>query len=567
MVIAILFLLCGTTVCLIHLNPGYERFVPTLNSFLIAKPESVEQEVINGYAGVRRTYTFTLPEQIYTGMSLRFYLRHTYTAFYMEDSSLAAKPVELDEPHIGHTTGHYWMSIPLVPSLAGETIHVVLTPVYNAVRNAEPVFYYIDRDTLLTNIVLLEDQWMLFLSVVAIAAGLFITLLAATPDLTGDNRRNIFYMGTTTICAGVWKLCSLPVFVLLIDYMGIEKEVWYVGVSSYLLMLVLSLRLQISLRSDKGNRVTRVCFYVGTITAILIVALQLADITEIHNTLVWYGISMAMLHLISLFGQKPKVYELFWGFPFFITLGMDFLICLVKGTLRGAPFFLLWILLNLFVRGFGFLRYDIEHERQLRFKEVELKESRLRAMMNEIRPHFIHNTLTSIYMLCGEDPERAQEVVGDFAAYLQANFQAISATELTIFTKELEHTKAYVAVESILYEGKLTVEYDTAFTAFRLPPLTLQPIVENAIKYSVGCGRSQGHIIVHSHSENGNAIISVEDDGEGFTSFPSYRDDSDEIHVGLNNVRDRLEMMCSGTLEISPREGGGTIVTIIIPQK
>lgn len=133
------------------------------------------------------------------------------------------------------------------------------------------------------------------------------------------------------------------------------------------------------------------------------------------------------------------------------------------------------MLVNLFIRGFGFLKDDIEHERQLRFKEVELKESRIRAMMSEIRPHFIHNTLTSIYMLCSEDPERAQKVVADFSNYLQANFSAISSTELTSFNKEFEHTKAYVAVESILYEGKFTIDYYTEYTAFRLPPLPFSP--------------------------------------------------------------------------------------------
>ena len=564
-VILILFLLSAFTVVYIHINPGYVHMFPAGNSFMILEPESVEERVIDGYTGVQRIYTVTLPKSVYPGTQIRFYLRHTYATFYLDNSSRADAPAEYNTYHVGHTPGHYWMSIPVHHSLAGEKMHIVLTPVYTSVMREEPEFYFTDRDTLLTGIVFPKDRFMLVLSIVTSAAGVFLILFSLTPDLSGDSRRNLFYMGTATICAGIWKLCSLPVFLLIIDYMGIHKEIWYLGTLCYLMMLVLSLRLQISLRSDKGNHVTRLCFYISAITAILLVILQLADCIELHSVLVWYGISMAVLHLISLFGKKPTLHEILWLLPFFITLGLDFMICLIKGSLRGAPFFLLWMLINLFNRGFGFIRDDIEQERQLRFKEVELKESRIRAMMSEIRPHFIHNTLTSIYMLCMEDPGRAQEVVGDFATYLQANFSAISATELTSFNKELEHTRAYIAVESILYEGKLTIEYDIKHTAFRLPPLTLQPIVENAIKYTVGTGRPKAHIIIHTYSDQGNSIIMIEDDGEGYRTASSASGNDDEVHVGIHNVKERLEMMCLGRLEILPRTGGGTLVRILIP--
>lgn len=564
-VILILFLLSALMIVLIHLNPGYERMIPAGNSFTVLKPDSVDEKVIDGYAGLQRTYTVTLPGSDVAGARIWFYLRHTYASFYLDDSSRADMPVESDAPHIGHTPGHYWVTIPFYPSLAGKKIHIVLTPVYTGIMNEEPVFYFIDRDTLLSRVVIPKDRLMLTLSIITTAAGIFLILFSLTPGLSGDNRRNLFYMGATTICAGIWKASTLPAFILFLDHMGLQKEIWYTGVLCYLMMLVLSLRLQISLRSDNGNRVTKLCFYISALTAIMLVILQLTNLVEIHSVLVWYGISMAFLHLISLFGKKPSRVEILWLLPFFITLGLDFIICLITGTLRGAPFFLLWILINLFIRGFGYLKDDIERERQLRFKEVELKESQIRAMMSEIRPHFIHNTLTSIYMLCAEDPKRAQEVVGDFSSYLQANFSAISATELTSFNRELEHTKAYVAVESILYEGKLDIEYDIQHSVFRLPPLTLQPIVENAVKHTVGMGQAHADIIIRTRSENGNSIIIVEDDGDGYKPVTPDPKNEGEIHVGLHNVEERLKMMCNGSLEIGSKAGNGTVVKITIP--
>ena len=278
--------------------------------------------------------------------------------------------------------------------------------------------------------------------------------------------------------------------------------------------------------------------------------------------LIWYGIGMAILHLVSLFGKRPGRMELLWLLPFFLTLVIDLVIFLTSGSMRGAPAFLIWTVLNLFVRGFGFIREAILRERDLRKKEDELRGEKVMTMMNQIRPHFIYNTLSSVYVLCRDDPPRAMEVIQDFTAYLQANFTAISAADLIAFTDELRHTKAYLAVEAIRYGDKLTVDFDTQHTAFRLPALTLQPLVENAVKHGLGKGVGPEHITVRSQAEDGCAVITVEDDGPGIG--PEQEDS--ESHIGLANVRDRLDLMCGGTLITAPRPGGGTIVTVTIPR-
>ncbi len=584
----LLFLLMTVTVLLVHLRPGMERYAPSVNSFRILTPDRVEEVSIPDYAGVRRVYTFTLPKDNPTGARIRCYLRHTFSTFYLEDSTRAERPPETEGYHIGHTPGNYWLTIPMSSAFPSETMHIVLTPAYSSARNEEPVFYFIDRDILLTMIVLPEDRFLLFLSAIAVTAGLFLCVLAFTPPLTGSYRRRLFYMGATTVCAGIWKLTALPTTALLLDYLNLQKEVWFIGALSYLLMLVLSLRLLTSMRTGREYRVGQICVFVGAATAAAITLLQLLDLVELHEILIWYGFGMAALHFISLFGEKPTRTELFWLFPFFLSLGLDLVLLLVQGTMQKAPVFLIWIVLNLFIRGFGFVREDVEHKRQLKKQEDELREARIRSMINEIRPHFIYNTLSSIYMLCRDDPKRAQEVIGNFTTYLQANFTAISSTEPVPFTREMEHTRAYLAVESVLYEGKLSVTYDTAFSAFRLPPLTLQPVVENSIKYSVGKGLEHVHIIIRTARKEDGIELIVEDDGTGvdpqvlslsdeaavkpagdslsYQESPAVYPGPDSApHIGLQNVTERLKIMCGGTLSLNPREGGGTIVRIFLP--
>jgi len=205
---------------------------------------------------------------------------------------------------------------------------------------------------------------------------------------------------------------------------------------------------------------------------------------------------------------------------------------------------------------------DGQTERYLR-QERQLADMRVNLLLSQIRPHFIYNTLTSIYVLCRDDPPRAMEVIQDFSAYLQSNFDAVAATDLIIFADELRHVQAYLAVESIRYGNKLTVEYDTQHTAFRLPALTLQPLVENAVKYGVGRGHAPEHIVIRSRAEGDCAVLTVEDDGPGFD--PELQDDG--VHVGIRNVRERLARMCSGTLDIRSSPVCGTVVTVTIPNR
>ena len=178
----------------------------------------------------------------------------------------------------------------------------------------------------------------------------------------------------------------------------------------------------------------------------------------------------------------------------------------------------------------------------------------------QMRPHFIYNTLMSIYYLCKQDTDKAQQVILDFSSYLRQNFTAIAKAETIPFTEELEHTRAYLAVEQARFRDRLLVELDTPFTAFRIPPLTLQPIVENAAKHGMDPELEPLFISVSSCRQDGYAEIIVDDSGPGYRPV-----DDDEPHIALANIRERLKLMCNGELTISCRDCGGTVVTIRIP--
>jgi LytS/YehU family sensor histidine kinase len=107
-------------------------------------------------------------------------------------------------------------------------------------------------------------------------------------------------------------------------------------------------------------------------------------------------------------------------------------------------------------------------------QQQEIANQRTSLLLLQIRRHFIYNTMMSIYYLCKQDPDLAQQITLDFTTYLRKNFTAVTSENAIPFSEELEHTRAYLAVEQAQFEDRLFVDYDTPHTDFKIPPLTLQ---------------------------------------------------------------------------------------------
>ena len=193
-------------------------------------------------------------------------------------------------------------------------------------------------------------------------------------------------------------------------------------------------------------------------------------------------------------------------------------------------------------------------------REIAMQKANINVL--QMRPHFIYNTMMSIYYLCKQDSDKAQQVTLDFTSYLRNNFTAIASEDTIPFCDELEHTRAYLAVEQAQHEDRLFVEFDTPHTQFRLPPLTLQPLVENAIKHGMNPDGDPLHIFVKTRKTKDGSEIIVENDGARYDPA-----DDNEPHIALNNIRQRLETMCKGKLEITPHKEGGTTVKVTIPDQ
>ena len=198
-------------------------------------------------------------------------------------------------------------------------------------------------------------------------------------------------------------------------------------------------------------------------------------------------------------------------------------------------------------------------------QEKEIAENRIAIMVSQIQPHFLYNCLNTIYHLCDRDVKTARKAVSDFSDYLRWNLKAVRSSVPVTFGEELEHVKVYLNLEKLRFDERLNVEYDIGTTAFLLPALSVQPLVENAVKHGLCPAEDGGTVTVASREYPDCFEVKITDNGVGYT--PGQEDSDGGMHVGIENVRKRLDAMCGGSLDIQSEEGKGTQVTVTVPKE
>ena len=197
--------------------------------------------------------------------------------------------------------------------------------------------------------------------------------------------------------------------------------------------------------------------------------------------------------------------------------------------------------------------------------QKDLYDAKVQIMVSQIRPHFMYNALSSIAMLCTLDPEKAQEAIVEFSDYIRCNMDSLKQTAPVPFEKEIEHLKKYLYIEKLRFGKKLNIVYDIRTMDFEIPLLSIQPIVENAVKHGVGQKKKGGTITISSEETGDAFIVTVADDGVGFDADAPRKEDG-RSHIGIENTRKRLKDLCNADVVITSVIGEGTTARVIIPK-
>ena len=211
-----------------------------------------------------------------------------------------------------------------------------------------------------------------------------------------------------------------------------------------------------------------------------------------------------------------------------------------------------------------------EQEKQLMKKDLllaetdrKLAESRISTMISQIQPHFIYNTLGTIEQLCMDEPESAASLVHNFSLYLRGNFTELNNPAPISISKEMEHVKNYVSIELVRFPD-IQVKYDLRASEFMIPALSVQPLVENAIKHGLMGLESGGCVEISTYETEKAYYVKVTDDGVGFDKNNVLKN---KKHIGISNIRGRIQVISHGTLTIESTVGIGTTALITIPKE
>ena len=212
-----------------------------------------------------------------------------------------------------------------------------------------------------------------------------------------------------------------------------------------------------------------------------------------------------------------------------------------------------------------FMLFYWEMAKNLVENERELMQSQMSLAISQIQPHFLYNTLSTIAELCRKDSAMAEEVTYRFALYLRGNLEHMGDSFPVEFSKELKHVQTYLWIEKIRFQEELQVVYDIQTEDFIIPALTVQPLVENAVKHGMMGSENVCTITIRTKCvERGYQVI-IEDDGCGFD--PEQVKNDGRKHIGIESVRNRLRFMVGGILTVRSVIGKGTTVIIEIPGK
>ena len=316
----------------------------------------------------------------------------------------------------------------------------------------------------------------------------------------------------------------------------------------------------------KRDQIIRVCIHIFVLVSMVIWILPATDILDVKDpVLFWTGqipgwivttliILLILLHRKEFGRRNTTLYLVYLLIP---MLGM--ILRNITGIvgLQHVGMTVSLLLLHSAI--------NLEQSIRLQEEQRENEVNKTRMMLTQIKPHFIYNSLNTIYYLCEKDPKEAQKAISEFSDYLRGNLDSLTVDETIPFKKELEHIRHYLYLECLRYSEDLNVKMDINCTDFKVPALSIQLLVENAIKHGIGHKPGGGTVTIHTHEEDDAYVIRVSDDGNGFDPKTIKIVDEERTHIGLVSVRSRIQN-AGGIVTIDSEPEKGTAVTVRIPK-
>ena len=538
-----------------------------------------------GDVTLRGTFHILEPDGTYGGvytdeLPIAFYINHINLTFY--DGVNEPFVVDMEDPQYGNSLcGVDWTGYTLDAESDGTIEILVHNPHRYGNENAidemlaglalwTPINF--EKSVLETG----DSQrdmgsLLMIISLALVGTALFSTLIHI------KNSKIIWLLGIVIFFAGTYLSYSADGISFRSN--SIVSNTTILGCAMMFYMMFLSIAIVHLLKNTKPVGVITVTA-LGAVNGLFFLLPMVTAKVLFYDTWFYWILAQGVANLVLLgclvkefCAIKDKMRWLYMGLVLpLVSFGVDAGMTAVgiwEGGLTSAYVFIIFFIaamvavLKIIPQSINTLAKAKELETEKIMLNAQLTESRVSTMMSQIRPHFIYNTLGSIEQLCLIDPQKAGELVHNFAKYLRGNFGELDNPKPIRMSQEMEHVRHYVSIENVRFPD-MTFTFEMNSVDFLIPALTIQPIVENAIKHGLMKLPKGGTIRVESYETDTHYCVSVVDDGMGFDPGELLED---RKRVGIRNIRGRLRAMVNGELQIESAPGAGTRVLITIPKE
>ena len=476
-----------------------------------------------------------------------------------------------------NTNKQFGLSIPrkinivnLQQDVKGKTISIHISSPYHKYSGYIP-YVKIGESSSVVNQVYSKYSFRLVLSLVIMFLSLSFIFANFLFYKTKMSSLSLFHIFLTGLFVGVWLLGDSVVISRFIN-------AYFSDFLTYFGLFAFSVIFSIYLKSNVKNRFSGIFLFISLLNLFIQTLLHYTKVVDFILLM-----PLNLLLILSLFGYylhltfknirlslKAKRFKSdFVILIEFILICILFLATLLNIVLQnltninmnsiiGIIYFV--FLIVIYVKTIIIILRKAESSKMYKAK---LRETQNYLMQSQMKPHFIFNTLGAIRTLIMSNPQVAYDMTTNFSKYLRANISTIEPGEKISFSQELEHIKAYAAIEQQRFANRINVIYDVQADNFYLPPLSVEPLVENAIKHGVCKKIKGGTVKITSREYEDRFEVIVEDDGVGFDT--SILESSDNTKsVGLKFIILRLKQLSDADFVITSIRGKGTKATITI---
>ena len=389
-----------------------------------------------------------------------------------------------------------------------------------------------------------------------------------------------FFFGTTAILFGLWLRTSMKG----IASYGVGEGLAFLMGKVALFLIPVTLTMYVKIRAIKIKQLSMVCdimIVVELLTAIVVFLLQVLGIKDIQEVVVvgeililisavwavcvaavYYTTRNARISILTVINAYLLVIAIMAEYMNYNNVNISFL--------RFDIIIRMCVVAIIVLETYMFLEHLRKNEEMQLLTERENKNLQINLLTNDVRPHFILNTLGAIRSMIRRNPEQAYELLYDFSKYIRKNMEKKDYSKKVPFLEEMDYIETYLKLEQLRFEDRIQVIFDIQIHDFWILPLSIQPFVENAVKHGLLAKKEGGHIWITTKELEKEIQIIVQDDGVGFDTKAFWKEIGEIKSIGLKSSLFRLEndmnAVCKMESSMEP-ENSGTYIEIRIPKK